>query len=185
MVESLLDLARIEAGQLDFKAHAVALSDLLQNVGDSLSVKARDKGLGLTLEIPPGLPRIAGDGDRLAQVFVNLLDNAVKHTPAGGQITLRAETDPNGVTIAVQDTGVGIPPDDLPRVFERFYQVDKSRKSDRRSGMGLGLAITKQIVEAHGGVIQVASALGKGTTFTVWLPLPRPDMTTVAGRRPG
>jgi signal transduction histidine kinase len=185
MVESLLDLARIEAGQLNFKAHAVALSDLLQNVGDSLSVKARDKGLRLTLEISPGLPRIAGDGDRLAQVFVNLLDNAVKHTPAGGQITLRAKTDANGVTIAVQDTGVGIPPDDLPRVFERFYQVDKSRKSARRSGMGLGLAITKQIVEAHGGVIQVASAPGKGTMFTVWLPLPRPDMTTVAGRRPG
>jgi two-component system OmpR family sensor kinase len=185
MVESLLDLARIEAGQLDFKAHAVGLGDLLQNVGDSLSVKARDKGLRLTLEIPPGLPRIAGDGDRLAQVFVNLLDNAVKHTPAGGQITLRAETDPNGVTISVQDTGVGIPPDDLPRVFERFYQVDKSRKSDRRSGMGLGLAITRQIVEAHGGVIRVASAVGKGTTFTVWLPLPGPDMTTVAGRRPG
>jgi two-component system OmpR family sensor kinase len=184
MVESLLDLARIEAGQLDFKAHAVGLGDLLQYVGDSLSVKAREKGLQLHIEIPPGLPRIAGDGDRLAQVFTNLLDNAVKHTPSGGQITLRAETDRNGVTVAVQDTGAGIPPDDLPRVFERFYQVDKSRKSDRGSGMGLGLAITRQIVEAHGGIIQVASALGKGTTFTVWLPLPKPDMTTVAGRRP-
>jgi signal transduction histidine kinase len=185
MVESLLDLARIEAGQLDFQAHAVALSDLLQGIGDSLSVRAREKGLLLELDVPPGLPRIAGDGDRLAQVFTNLLDNAIKHTPAGGQITLQAETTSNGVTVTVQDTGVGVPPDDLPRIFERFYQVDKSRQSDRRSGMGLGLAITKQIVEAHGGVIQVTSAPGQGTTFTVWLPLPAPDMTTVAGRRPG
>jgi two-component system OmpR family sensor kinase len=185
MVESLLDLARIEAGQLDFQAHAVALSDLLQGVGDSLSVKAREKGLSLNVEVPPDLPRIAGDGDRLAQVFTNLLDNAIRHTPAGGQIALRAELDHNGVTVAVQDTGEGIPAADLPRIFERFYQVDKSRKSDRHSGMGLGLAITKQIVEAHGGVIEVASTPGQGTTFTVWLPLPRPDMATVAGRRPG
>jgi two-component system OmpR family sensor kinase len=185
MVESLLDLARIEAGQLDFQAHAVALSDLLSGVGESISVKTREKGLQLDLDVPTGLPRIAGDGDRLAQVFTNLLDNAIKHTPAGGQITLRAEIDPNGVTVTVQDTGAGIPPDDLPRIFERFYQVDKSRKRDRRSGMGLGLAITKPIVEAHGGTIQVASALGQGTTFTVWLPLPAPDMTTVAARRSG
>jgi signal transduction histidine kinase len=183
MVESLLDLARIESGQLDVQARAIALSDLLQGVGDSISVKAREKGLQLTLDVPPDLPRIAGDGDRLAQVFTNLLDNAVTHTPPGGQIALRAGTNHDGVTITVRDTGEGIPAADLPRIFERFYQVDKSRKNDRRSGIGLGLAITKQIVESHGGAIHVTSQPGQGTTFTVWLPFLAPDMTTVAARR--
>jgi signal transduction histidine kinase len=136
----------------------------------------------LTLDVPPGLPRIAGDGDRLAQVFTNLLDNAVTHTPPGGQIALRAGTNHDGVTITVQDTGEGIPAADLPRIFERFYQVDKSRKNDRRSGIGLGLAITKQIVESHGGAIHVTSQPGQGTTFTVWLPFLAPDVTTVAAR---
>ncbi len=183
MVESLLDLARIEAGRLDMQAHAVALSDLLNSIGQSLSVKARDRGVDLRLKVPPDLPRIAGDGDRLAQVFTNLVDNAIKHTPSGGTIVLRAQLAGDGVAIIVQDTGAGIPPEDLPRIFERFYQVDKSRQHDPRSGMGLGLAITRQIVEAHGGAIQVASRVGVGTTFTVWLPLPGSTATTVVTRR--
>jgi signal transduction histidine kinase len=183
MVESLLDLARIEAGRLDMTQRAVALSDLLRGVGDSLSPKARDKGVALDLDIPPHLPRLAGDGDRLAQVFTNLIDNAIKHTPEGGRIVLRAEGEANGIAITIQDTGEGIPAPDLPRIFERFYQVDKSRQNDRRSGMGLGLAITRQIVEAHGGTIRVASKVGEGAIFTVWLPLPSPEMTTAVGRR--
>ncbi len=174
MVELLLDLARLEAGQLDMQSRAIALSELLHGIGDSLSVKAQQKGLQLDLDVPRGLPRIAGDGDRLAQVFTNLLDNAIKHTPAGGQIALRAADQADGVTVSVQDTGDGIPAADLPRIFERFYQVDKSRQRDRRSGMGLGLAIARQIIEAHGGTIQAASTPGQGTTFTVWLPLPAP-----------
>jgi two-component system sensor histidine kinase ResE len=146
-------------------------------------LKAREKNLALDIDVPPDLPRIAGDGDRLAQVFTNLLDNAIQHTFAG-RITLGAEAGERGIVVTVQDTGEGIPAGDLPSIFERFYQVDKSRQpSSRRSGMGLGLAITRQIVEAHGGTIQVASAINVGTTFTVWLPLPTHDMTTVAARR--
>jgi two-component system OmpR family sensor kinase len=183
MVESLLDLARIEAGELNVLRSAITPSDLLHGIGESISVKMRDKGLHFKQDIPPDLPRIAGDGDRLAQVFTNLLDNAVEHTPAGGMITLDAHTVQNGITVTVQDTGEGIPADDLPRIFERFYQVDKSRRNDRRSGMGLGLTIVRQIIEAHGGTIQVASQVGQGSLFTVWLPLPTPDMTTVAARR--
>ena len=183
MVESLLDLARIEAGQMDVHHHAVALSSLLSGIGERLQVKAREQGISLHLDVPEHLPRIAGDGDRLAQVFTNLVDNAIKHTPAGGTVSLHAETGDGNILIRVADTGEGIPPDDLPRIFERFYQVDKSRKSYRNSGMGLGLAITRQIVEAHGGTIQVASKLGEGTTFSVWLPLPTPDMTTINVRR--
>ncbi|MBI5960701.1 MAG: HAMP domain-containing histidine kinase [Chloroflexi bacterium] len=183
MVESLLDLARIEAGQLDLKPRAIAPSELLLGIGESLSVRARDKGLNLALDVPPDLPRIAGDGDRLAQVFNNLLDNAIKHTPQGGNVRLHAQTAQRGIAVTVQDSGEGIPADDLPRIFERFYQVDKSRQHDRRSGMGLGLAIVRQIVQLHGGTINVASEIGHGTTFTVWLPLPTPAMTTVSGRR--
>lgn len=183
MVESLLDLARVEADKLNMHQHAVALTDLLQGVGASLTFKAQEKGLRLVVNVPPDLPRIPGDGDRLAQVFTNLIDNAIKHTPEGGQISLNAVTSTGGVAIMVQDTGVGIPAEDLPRIFERFYQVDKSRESNLRSGMGLGLAITKQIVEGHGGSIQVASKVGEGTIFTVWLPFLAPDMTTVIVNR--
>jgi two-component system OmpR family sensor kinase len=183
MVESLLDLARLEAGEMNMLRSAVAPSDLLHGIGESISVKMRDKGLHFAQDVPPDLPRIAGDGDRLAQVFTNLLDNAIEHTPSGGTISLNAHTVPNGLSVAVQDTGEGIPDDDLPRIFERFYQVDKSRRNDRRSGMGLGLAIVRQIIEAHGGTIQVASQVGKGSLFTVWLPLPTPDMTPIAARR--
>jgi signal transduction histidine kinase len=183
MVESLLDLARIEAGQMDMRQRAVAPSDLLHAIGESLSVRAREKGLTLTLDIFPDLPRIAGDGDRLAQVFNNLLDNALKHTPSGGQILLRAQPAAHGIAVTVQDTGEGIPTEDLPLIFERFYQVDKSRRRDRRSGMGLGLAIVRQIVQMHGGSIHVASTVGQGTTFTVWLPLPAPDLSTISVRR--
>jgi signal transduction histidine kinase len=183
MVESLLDLARIEAGELNMLRSAVAPSDLLHGIGQSISVKMQEKGLHFEQDIPADLPRIAGDGDRLAQVFTNLLDNAIEHTPSGGTVSLRAHTAPNGLSVAVQDTGEGIPPGDLPRIFERFYQVDKSRRNDRRSGMGLGLAIVRQIIEAHGGTIQVASQIGQGSQFTVWLPLPTPDMATATARR--
>jgi two-component system OmpR family sensor kinase len=183
MVEELLDLARIEAGKLDMRRRAVRVGDVLQTVADSLSVRAQEKGLRLEATIPPALPRIAGDEDRLVQVFSNLLDNAINHTPPGGLVSLDAEANQGGIVIAIRDTGEGIPPDDLPRIFERFYQVDKSRQRSQQPGIGLGLAITRQIVEAHGGTIQAASALGKGTIFTVWLPLPAPDAPTVSSRR--
>ncbi|GIV81268.1 MAG: hypothetical protein KatS3mg051_0622 [Anaerolineae bacterium] len=171
MVESLLDLARLEAGQLELRRQSLALGDLLRGVGESLSVKARDHQLDLVLSIPPDLPRVLGDGDRLAQVFTNLLDNAIKHTPPGGTVTLSAAATRGGVTVTVRDTGEGIPPEDLSRIFERFYQVDKSRRRDAESGLGLGLAIARQIVEAHGGTIKASSTVGQGSTFTVWLPL--------------
>ena len=180
MVEDLLDMARLEAGRLDLLRQAVEIGPLLQAVGDSLSVKASERELALELAIPKNLPRIAGDGDRLAQVFTNLLDNAIKHTSPGGQVGLSAERDDTGLLVTVRDTGEGIPPDDLSRIFERFYQVDKARKHG--SGTGLGLAITRQIVEAHGGTIRVASQVGQGSVFSVWLPLPTPDMSTIARR---
>lgn len=174
MVSELLDLARIQAGRMDMRRQAVHLDKILRNVGESLAIRANEKGITLALAIPE-LPRIAGDGDRLAQVFTNLVDNALKHTEASGYVTLTAFLDnpSGGVLVHVQDTGEGIPTEDLPRIFERFYQVDKSRA--KRAGTGLGLAITREIVQAHAGRIWVESETGKGTRFSVWLPQPMHD----------
>jgi len=171
MVESLLDLARLEAGSVALERRPVQIDAILRRVVEGLAVRAQEQTVTLRLELPDALPPVHGDGDRLAQVFTNLVDNALNHTPPGGTITLQAQTAAEGLAIAVQDSGPGIPPDDLPRVFERFYQVDKSRQRDPgRGGIGLGLAIAREIVEAHGGRLSVASTPGEGTTFTAWLP---------------
>lgn len=180
MVTDLLDLARIESGQIVMRREPVGLGVLLENVVERFRLRAEEAGVALTVQTPD-LPPVTGDGDRLAQVFTNLLDNALKHTPEGGQVTVAAElltpsgvrklggTWPRAVQVSVSDSGQGIPPEDLARVFERFYQVDKSRK--RTGSVGLGLAITREIVEAHGGSIEVESIVGLGTRFTVVLPV--------------
>ncbi|HMM27832.1 MAG: ATP-binding protein [Chloroflexota bacterium] len=175
LVNSLLDLARLEAGRDALARRPVQIDAILRAVTDSLTVRAQEQNTALSLDIPAALPPVSGDGDRLAQVFTNLIDNALRHTPPGASVTIRARTVSDGVTIAVQDSGAGIPPEDLPRIFERFYQVDKSRqRSPNTEGLGLGLAIAREIVEAHGGTISAASTPGHGATFTVWLPAARP-----------
>jgi signal transduction histidine kinase len=130
---------------------------------------AQKKNIDLRVETDAALPRINGDGDRLAQVVTNLLSNAIQYTPRGGQVRLLTRPGEGGVEIVVQDNGSGIPAADLPRIFERFYQVDKTRGP--RRGTGLGLAITREIIQAHGGRIEAYSAgTDLGATFTVWLP---------------
>jgi signal transduction histidine kinase len=132
---------------------------------------AAGKGLALRTEVPAGLAVFA-DRDRLAQILVNLVDNAVKYTPDGGRVAIRAAATPGGpVEVAVADTGIGIPSIDLPRITERFYRVDKAR-SRALGGTGLGLAIVKHLVQAHGGELTIESELGKGTTVRVTLPAP-------------
>jgi signal transduction histidine kinase len=181
LVEGLLDLARLDAGLRALQRAPLDLRQLLAAVLDKFSLRAREKGVTLQAELPAALPAMIGDADRLAQVFTNLLDNALKHTPSGGSVTLSAGLVPDGIEIAVRDTGPGIPPDDLSRIFERFYQVDKSRA--RSGGVGLGLTITKEIVEAHGGSLRVESAVGRGSAFRVRLPPAQPDDSTIAKRR--
>lgn len=179
MVSELTDLARLQAGRLSMKSTAIDVGKMVAGIGQRLSVVAAEKSITLDVQAEP-LPPIAGDGDRLVQVFTNLIGNAIKYTPDGGQIWVSTDMHQRGVRVVIRDTGMGIPPADLPRLFERFYQVDKARGPER--GTGLGLAITREIIEAHGGTIHITSpGKDQGTTVTVWLP--SPDLTTIVQRR--
>jgi len=173
LVEQLLELARWDAGQIVLAQEPVDLSQLLNSCAERMSWRAQEKGVKLTVEAE-SLPPLLGDGDRLMQVFTNLLDNALTYTPPGGSVTVAAEgvEGPEGrreVEVSVTDTGPGIPAQELPRIFERFYRLDKARAGGRR-GAGLGLAIVKEIVEAHGGRVWAESVVGLGTRFVVRLP---------------
>ena len=182
LVLNLLDLARLDAGTFEFERAPVDIPALLESVVTKLTPQARAGKVILTLNIDP-LPGMIGDGDRLAQVFTNLVENAIKHTPENGDVRVVALPNNGMVEISVIDTGVGIPAEDLTRIFERFYQVDKSRPGGRRRGAGLGLAIAKEIIQVHGGTLSVKSHTGQGSVFVVKLPLARPDDTTLAERR--
>lgn len=171
LVEELLDLARIESGQTRLRFQPVNLLVLIEAVMERMALKADRKGISLYHELG-SLPDVIGDGDRLAQVFTNLIDNAIAHTPSGGQISVNGREHRNGILVAVSDTGQGIPVEDLSRVFERFYQVDKSRSRADKHGTGLGLTISREIVAAHRGIIRAENAEGGGARFSVWLPLP-------------
>jgi two-component system sensor histidine kinase BaeS len=169
LVDDLHDLALADAGQLRLERAPVNVSDLARTAVGQFEPVAEVAGVKLTLETIDAVPLVLGDADRLAQALRNLLSNAIRHTPAGGQVTMRVGRSGEQVTIQIADTGAGIAPADLPHVFDRFYRGDKSR-SRRGGGAGLGLAITRQLVTVHGGQIEVASAPGTGTTFTISLP---------------
>ena len=164
LTEELLHLARGDGHQLTAR-EAVDLSNLLRDVTDSLRPLAQAKELAITCTVPDGLALIA-DGDSLIRLFANLLDNAIKYTEQGG-IAVSAGRGPNGmVSVTVADTGIGIPAEHVPHVFDRFYRADPSRTTD---GAGLGLAIALEIARAHDGTIELSSQVGQGTTATVWL----------------
>ncbi len=175
LVDDLLDLARIEAGQIVMAHEPLEVGRLLRGCVEKFALRAEESGVDLKLEIEDikaeGRP-LLGDGDRLAQVFTNLIDNALKHTPHGGRVIVAARPVSEGqqLEISVADSGPGIPAEDLSRIFERFYQVDKSRAKGK-GGVGLGLAIAREIVQAHGGKIEAESVGGLGTRLAVTLPL--------------
>jgi two-component system phosphate regulon sensor histidine kinase PhoR len=186
LIDDLLALSDLELGRLGLQRTAVPVRGAVEAAFEVVGDKARRGGVQLRHEEPPDLLPIDGDGDRVEQVLVNLIDNAVKYTPSGGTVTVTASSNVNGerangaaparggaatpfVEIAVSDTGIGIPSQDLPRLTERFYRVDKAR-SRELGGTGLGLAIVKHIVQAHGGWMRIDSQLGKGTTVRVAFP---------------
>jgi signal transduction histidine kinase len=169
LVEDLRLLAQAEAGQLSLKKRAVDVGDLLRDVQVNFEPQATDKGVTLELGLPPDLPAVLADWHRIVQVLSNLLVNALRHTPEGGRVTLSARSEPGAVKLTVADTGAGIPTDDLPYIFDRFWRGEKSR-ARAEGGSGLGLAIARQLVELHGGTMGVKSAPGKGAEF--WFTLP-------------
>ena len=145
------------------------MASVVTDAVERLKRQAEKQGLTLTVGIAADLPPIIGDAERLARVVVNLVHNAVKFTPSGGSVHVSADVADGSVTVRVSDTGVGIAPEDLPRIFERFYKSDRARAS---GGTGLGLAVVKHIVEAHGGTVNVESEQGRGSTFSFAIPVP-------------
>ncbi len=171
MVLDLLDLARLDAGTADITMAPVNMSTLLNAIAEKFTPQLQQAGVTVKVDVPATLSTVTADGDRLAQVFTNLMDNALKFTPRDGLISLRASVANKEMLISVSDTGTGIPAEALAHIFDRFYQADPARRGGERHGVGLGLAIAHEIVQAHGGRIGVRSRLGEGTTFDVYLPL--------------
>jgi len=172
----LLELARLESGTADLNMSQVDAGMLLRGIVEKFLPQAQKADVELVVNISRDLPPITADGDRLAQVFTNLVDNALKFTPAQGRVTLSAKRSVAEVELSVADTGIGVASEALPYLFDRFYQADPSRASGGvtdavRRGAGLGLAIVKEIIQAHGGKIAVRSQAGSGTTFTIHLPV--------------
>ena len=169
LVDQLLDLSRLESGDVPLERGSVELAPLVAEVVSEIEVARPDRGVRVAGAVPRDLPPVFADRERVHQVLFNLLDNAVRFTPEGGRVTVSASRHNGSVDIAVADTGPGIAPEDLPRVFERFYRVDESRSRDD-GGTGIGLAIARSVVEAHGGRIWAESEPGRGSTFTFELP---------------
>ncbi len=171
MVLDLLDLARLDAGTADITMGPVHMPALLNAVAEKFSPQLQRAGVNMEVYAPQNVPPLIADGDRMAQVFTNLVDNALKFTPRGGLISLRAAVTGADMLVSVTDTGGGIPEEAQAHIFGRFYQADSARRGGKKHGAGLGLAIAAEIVKAHGGKITVRSRLGDGTTFEVVLPL--------------
>jgi two-component system phosphate regulon sensor histidine kinase PhoR len=169
LLNDLTDLSNIELGKVSLRLGPVRFGEVLGSVLDIVRPKAEAGRVGLIADVEPPDLRVNADHDRLAQILINLVDNAVKYTREGGWVTVRVRPDGKGVEVRVRDTGVGIPRADLPRITERFYRVDKAR-SRELGGTGLGLAIVKHLVLAHGGELSIDSVEGEGTTVRFTLP---------------
>jgi len=169
IVEGLFALSRLDAGEAQSEWVQFDLAELAATTADQMSLLAEDKGISVSWDTAQRIA-VHGDRARMKQVVVNLLDNAIKYTPSGGGIRLQVRRQNGHAVLDVADTGIGIPADALPHVFERFYRVDKSR-SREQGGAGLGLSIVKSICSAHGAEVEVESKPGKGSHFRIKLPL--------------
>jgi signal transduction histidine kinase len=174
MVENLLTLARADEGRAPLAVEECDLRDLVADVAETAGILGEEAGVSAVHTMPETPVRLAVDRHRLREMLLNMVTNAIKYTPRGGAVALSLEEKDDAVLFTVRDTGIGIAAGDLPHIFERFWRADAARsRTGDRPGIGLGLAITKWIVEAHGGSITVQSRPGRGTMFTVRLPKPR------------
>jgi two-component system phosphate regulon sensor histidine kinase PhoR len=169
LLNDLTDLSNIELGKVTLRREPVRLDEVVASVLAIIGPRAAGSRVTVSADIPAGLPIVSADRDRLAQILINLVDNAVKYTPSGGSVTVTAREREGAIEVAIADTGIGIPPADLPRITERFYRVDKAR-SRELGGTGLGLAIVKHLVVAHGGDLHIESEQERGTTVRFTLP---------------
>lgn len=176
MVQELLELSRIESGQVPLQKNLVTPLEVIESAVQRMSIQAQRSKLNLSFDCPEHLPLIEVDSSRLQQVLVNLIHNAIKFTLPGGDILVSAKSENQNVIFSVKDTGIGIPPDDLSRIFERFYKADRARAS---GGTGLGLSISRHLVEAHKGTIWAESQQGEGSTFSFSIPVVKQISTPI------
>ena len=169
IVQDLLTLSKFDYGKMEMNVSRFSFSRAVLNVSRAESIDARNHGHELVVDVPDDLPNVDGDRERIEQVIMNIVSNAIKYTPDGGRIELRARADGENVVLTVKDNGIGIPEKDLPRLFERFYRVDKAR-SRQSGGTGLGLSIAQEILSQHNGSIRIDSTYGEGTCVTITLP---------------
>ena len=169
LVEDLMTISKIELGEMNFRFEDVLLTDVISSVVTLLEAKAAVKKISIDNHVPEKMPLIKADRDRLSQVFVNVLDNAVKFTPEGGQVTIQTEEKAGGIVVTIGDTGMGISREEIQRLGERFYRVDKTR-SRELGGTGLGLSIVKHLMLVHGGKMEIESQLGRGTKVSLFFP---------------
>ncbi len=169
LVRDLLTISKLDYGRMDWHLHTFVPDELIRNIVDASNLEAQKRGQTLTLSVEGPLPPVSADYDRLGQVYMNIITNAIKYTPNGGKICVTARTVDGGAEITVADNGMGIPKNDLPHIFDRFYRVDKAR-SRESGGSGLGLAIAKEFIQNLKGTIRIESEQNEGTTVSVWLP---------------
>jgi len=168
MASSFLDLARLESGRVQFHKTSFSISDLLFECKDVMNSKAEEESVQVRIDVSERLPPCEADREKLKQVILNLLSNAIKYNRPDGSVIMSASAAEANICITIKDTGLGIPEDAMPHLFEKFYRVRETE--GKADGTGLGLSICKQIVQGHGGRMEVISTLGVGTSFSVLLP---------------